>query len=152
VDAGIPFCPKDCKRCSKIEGGHSLDPPGSVHPHNDPSSTAKSLSMLLKNVAGAPEARRNEAEWRSLHLVNEHFEPNIYAAFANAVVLQQPAQDFLPNTGENSTRWKISPGRFYCFRISRSMKDEIFEKRLILFKVKEGENFNHRNTLKYFED
>jgi len=29
---------------------------------------------------------------------------------------------------------------------------EAFEKRSILFKVKEGENFNRRNTLKYFED
>jgi len=32
------------------------------------------------------------------------------------------------------------------------LRIETFEKRSILFKVKEGENFNHRNTLKYFED
>jgi hypothetical protein len=29
---------------------------------------------------------------------------------------------------------------------------ETFEKCSILFKVNEGENSNHRNTLKYFED
>ena len=29
---------------------------------------------------------------------------------------------------------------------------ETFEKRSILFKIKEDENFNHRNTFKYFED
>ena len=29
---------------------------------------------------------------------------------------------------------------------------ETFEERPILLKFKEGENFNHRNTLKYFED
>jgi hypothetical protein len=29
---------------------------------------------------------------------------------------------------------------------------ETLEKCSILFKVKEGENSNHRNTLKYFED
>jgi len=29
---------------------------------------------------------------------------------------------------------------------------ETFEKCSILFKVKEGENFNRRGTLKYFED
>jgi len=29
---------------------------------------------------------------------------------------------------------------------------EIFEEYPILAKYKEGDNFNHRNTLKYFED
>jgi len=32
-----------------------------------------------------------------------------------------------------------------CFR--SGTKYETFEKRSILFKAKEGENFNHRNTL-----
>jgi len=30
--------------------------------------------------------------------------------------------------------------------------NETFEERPILSKYKEGDNFNHRNTLKYFED
>jgi len=32
------------------------------------------------------------------------------------------------------------------------IKLEIFEKCSFLFKFKEGENFNHRNTIEYFED
>jgi len=31
-------------------------------------------------------------------------------------------------------------------------RKEIFEEHPILSKFKESENFNHRNTLKYFED
>jgi hypothetical protein len=30
--------------------------------------------------------------------------------------------------------------------LKKSLKKETFKKRLILFKVKEGEDFNHRNT------
>jgi hypothetical protein len=32
------------------------------------------------------------------------------------------------------------------------IREEIFEKCSILFKAKEGENSNHRNTPMYFED
>jgi hypothetical protein len=31
--------------------------------------------------------------------------------------------------------------------LDNQKKEETFEKRSILFKAKEGENFNHRNTL-----
>ncbi|MEE8552662.1 MAG: hypothetical protein V3S72_05125, partial [Desulfobacterales bacterium] len=34
----------------------------------------------------------------------------------------------------------------YPFRIISALRNEIFEKCSILFKFKEGENFNHRNT------
>ncbi|PLX47398.1 MAG: hypothetical protein C0613_14075 [Desulfobulbaceae bacterium] len=43
-------------------------------------------NSLLKNVASAAEARKNEAKKRSLHRVNEHFEPNFDDASVNAVV------------------------------------------------------------------
>jgi len=48
-------------------------------------------------------------------------------------------------------------GTYFSLKIptgnpNRTLGRETFEKCSILFKVKEGENFNHRNTLKYFED
>ncbi|MCB2181472.1 MAG: hypothetical protein KQH63_05575 [Desulfobulbaceae bacterium] len=49
-------------------------------------------SRLLKNVASEAETRKNEAKKRSLHGVNEHFEPNFDAVSASAVVFQQPAK------------------------------------------------------------
>ncbi len=38
------------------------------------------------------------------------------------------------------------------FPIPVAARIETFKERSILLKFKEGENFNHRNTLKYFED
>lgn len=49
---------------------------------------------VFKNVMSAAEARQNEAKKRSLHVVNEHFEPNFNAASASAVVFQHPATGF----------------------------------------------------------
>jgi hypothetical protein len=43
----------------------------------------------LKNVASEAEDRKNEAKKRSLHGVNEHFEPNFDDASASAVVFQR---------------------------------------------------------------
>jgi hypothetical protein len=47
------------------------------------------LTSLLKKVASAAEARKNEAKKRSLHGVNEHFELNFDDASASAVVFQR---------------------------------------------------------------
>jgi len=45
----------------------------------------------LKKVASEAEARKNEAKKRSLHRVNEHFEPSFDDASASAVVFQRAA-------------------------------------------------------------
>lgn len=50
------------------------------------------FSRLLKNVMSAAETRKKEAKKRSLHKVNEHFEPLFDAVSASAIVLQQPAR------------------------------------------------------------
>jgi predicted ATPase len=50
------------------------------------------LSSLLKKVASAAEARKNEAKKRSLHGVNEYFEVNFDDASASAVVFQRAAR------------------------------------------------------------
>jgi hypothetical protein len=51
--------------------------------------TCRRDNSPLKNVASAAEARKNEAKKRSLHGVNEHFEPNFDDASASAVVFQR---------------------------------------------------------------
>ncbi len=46
----------------------------------------------LENVASADEARKNPAKKRSLHGVNEHFEPDFDAESSSAVVFQGAAE------------------------------------------------------------
>src|SRR5690606_1758413 len=47
------------------------------------------LSRWLKNVGEVVSARRKSAKKRSLHKVNEHFEPAFNAAMATQVVFQR---------------------------------------------------------------
>src|SRR5690606_28473197 len=49
-------------------------------------------NRLLKNVGEAASARQKPAKKRSLHIVNEHFEPAFNAAMATQVVFRQPVQ------------------------------------------------------------
>jgi hypothetical protein len=44
----------------------------------------------LKNVTSEGKTRKNEAQKRSLHGVNEHFKLNFDTELASAVVFQQP--------------------------------------------------------------
>lgn len=44
----------------------------------------------VKNVTSEGEARRNEANKRSLYMINEHFERNFNAESASAVVFTHP--------------------------------------------------------------
>jgi len=46
------------------------------------------ISRPLKNVMSATETRKKEAKKRSLHKVNEHFEPLFDAVSASAIILQ----------------------------------------------------------------
>nr|WP_298138932.1 di-heme oxidoredictase family protein [uncultured Pseudomonas sp.] len=50
-------------------------------------------SRPLKNVGEAAETRQKQAKKRSLHGVNEHFEPVFNAVSATQVVFQQPASE-----------------------------------------------------------
>jgi len=54
-----------------------------------PGGQKKLLAAPVKKVASAAEARKNEAKKRSLHVVNEHFEPNFDDASVSAVVFQR---------------------------------------------------------------
>ena len=47
------------------------------------------INSLLKNVFEAADARQKRAKKRSLHVVNEHFEPVFNAAAATQIVFQQ---------------------------------------------------------------
>jgi hypothetical protein len=49
------------------------------------------FSRLLKNVMSKAETRKKGAKKRSLHRVNEHFEPFFDAVSASAIVFQPPA-------------------------------------------------------------
>jgi ATP-dependent Clp protease ATP-binding subunit ClpA len=49
-------------------------------------------NRLLKNVTSKGKTRKNEAKKRSLHEVNEHFEPNFDTELSSVVVFQQPAK------------------------------------------------------------
>jgi hypothetical protein len=46
----------------------------------------------LKNVTSKGKTRKNETKKRSLHGVNEHFEPNFDTELSSAVVFQQPVR------------------------------------------------------------
>src|SRR5690606_32208942 len=59
----------------------------------------------FKNVGEAASARQKSAKKRSLHGVNEHFEPTFNAAMATQVVFQQPASPFCPSSAAQA------PGR-----------------------------------------
>lgn len=50
------------------------------------------VSSLLKNVFEAASARQKQVKKRSLHGVNEHFEPVFNAAVATQIVFQQAAR------------------------------------------------------------
>ncbi|PLX48411.1 MAG: zinc ribbon domain-containing protein [Desulfobulbaceae bacterium] len=56
------------------------------------------LISPLKKVASEAEARKNEAKKRSLHGVNEHFEPNFDDASASAVGFQRAVMTSLVGT------------------------------------------------------
>jgi hypothetical protein len=49
-------------------------------------------NRLLKNVTSEGKTRKNKAQKRSLHGVNEHFKPNFHTVWLSAVVFQQPAK------------------------------------------------------------
>jgi hypothetical protein len=51
----------------------------------------------LKNVTSGGKTRKNEAQKRSLHGVNEHFKLNFDTELASAVVFQQPAKAHDPD-------------------------------------------------------
>ncbi|MCB2183793.1 MAG: hypothetical protein KQH63_17325 [Desulfobulbaceae bacterium] len=55
-----------------------------------------SSNRLLKNVASEAETWKNEAKKRSLHGVNEHFEPNFDAVSASAVVFNNLLKNIQP--------------------------------------------------------
>ena len=50
----------------------------------------------MKNVFEAADARQKLAKKRSLHVVNEHFEPVFNAATATQIVFQQAARNLWP--------------------------------------------------------
>jgi hypothetical protein len=49
-------------------------------------------NRLLKNVMSEAETRKKGVKKRSLHTVNEHFEPLFDAVSASAIVFQQPVK------------------------------------------------------------
>jgi hypothetical protein len=49
-------------------------------------------SSLLKNVMSGVKTRQKLAKKRSLHLVNEHFEPIFKAGLRSAIAFQQAAR------------------------------------------------------------
>jgi hypothetical protein len=51
------------------------------------------LNSLLKNVFEAADARQKTAKKRSLHRINEHFEPVFNAAAATQIVFQQAVKN-----------------------------------------------------------
>ena len=65
----------------------------------------------LKTSASADEARKNPAKKRSLHGVNEHFEPDFDAASSSAVVFQRAdiliADSFMVNLKRGLGRQEI---------------------------------------------
>jgi hypothetical protein len=85
--------------CTKKEKG-----PFTARGHNLARNRCKEhLNSPLKNVASAAEARKNEAKKRSLHGVNEHFEPNFDDASGSAVVFQRAVNK--PITLKGGREW-----------------------------------------------
>ncbi|PLX50520.1 MAG: phosphomannomutase [Desulfobulbaceae bacterium] len=73
-----------------ISGDTGLERIRALVEENDFSPASR--NSPLKKVASEAEARKNEAKKRSLHGVNEHFEPNFDDAAASAVVFQRAAK------------------------------------------------------------
>ena len=73
-------------------------------------------SSLLKNVFEAADARQKLAKKRSLHVVNEHFEPVFNAAAATQIVFQQAAREALTYSEAPQYKQLFSINSLFCVK------------------------------------
>ena len=96
----------------------------------------------LKTSASADEARKNPAKKRSLHGVNEHFEPDFDAASSSAAVFQRAGK------GKNGSSVRVwvpgRPGEVWQGRIDRILADVDSRDRMIRLVIEVDEPFRHQ--------
>ena len=84
-------------------------------------------------------------QWPNCKVISDHRSILVLVDFANKSELERPDFYIL-----NFDDWNS-----FLKNVIKKFPDkgiETFEERPILLKFKKGENFNNRNTLKYFED